>query len=325
MYTAGMQRWSSSAGEPRLVVMLSESWTMIDPRNLRAVVDLASVVERAGAHGVLVGEHVVMGPGADRNGIPDNPRDFFRNGNQDPTMAHPSSLEVLSAMAAVTEGLRLHAVALLTPLRHPLTVGKQLATLDLISQGRLVFMPTTSWQEEEYDALGVSFEARGGMLDEQMEIWSHAWRDEVISHHAENYSFDDIYFSPKPWLPRGPRLWVGGSRLHARALRRIVRYADGFFPSSVPTDDELDRLSAALTSAGRSTDDIELTMWLGATTAFPTPTSTKPLGPALDAAAPNFARGVTTFVMKASQYIDDVTDLGDLIREAQRGLEERVQ
>ncbi|WP_330351221.1 LLM class flavin-dependent oxidoreductase [Streptomyces sp. NBC_00582] len=305
--------------------MLSESWTLAQPRDLRSLVDLSVVIERAGAHGVLVGEHVVMGPDAGRNGAPANPRDFFRNGNQRPADAHPSSLELLSAMAAVTNHLVLHAVALLSPLRHPLVLGKQLATLDLISQGRLVFMPSTSWQREEYAALAVDFDKRGDILDEQLEVWRGAWRDDVLSHRGTHYEFRDVYFEPKPWRPDGPLLWIGGSRLHRRAIRRAVRYADGVFPGKVPTDEELDLLSWALTQEGRRLEDVDLCMWLGAETPFPDDRGPKPLGPALDAAAPHFGRGIATFVMKASQYIDHVDQLGDLVAEAQTGLRERLR
>jgi alkanesulfonate monooxygenase SsuD/methylene tetrahydromethanopterin reductase-like flavin-dependent oxidoreductase (luciferase family) len=315
---------TSPADRIRLVVMLSESWTLFDRRDLRSLVDQGAVLERAGAHGVLVGEHVVMGPHADRNGVPENPRDFFRNGNQHPGDAHPSSLEVLSAIAATTTDLALHAVALLTPLRHPLIVGKQLATLDLLSRGRLVVMPSTSWQKDEYDAIGVAFDKRGEILDEQLEVWRRAWRDEVVEYHGKHFDFADISFEPKPWRESGPTVWIGGARLHPRALRRVVRHADGFFPGRIPSDDELALLEDALAGAGRSLRELELCMWLGAETPFPNGRDAKPLGPALDAAAPHVERGITTFAMKASQYIDHVDQLGDLVHDAVAGLRARV-
>jgi probable F420-dependent oxidoreductase len=310
---------------PKLVVMLSEVWTMADPRDLRGLVNLAVEAERAGADGVLIGEHVVMGPTASRDGLPANPRDWYGGWNQDPATPHPANLELLSAIASVTTSLRLLAVALLTPLRHPLVVAKQLATLDLLSEGRLVFMPSASWHEDEYDALGVPFEARGAILDEQLEIWAKTWSSDVVSHHGAHFDFEGISVEPRAWRPEGPRVWIGGLRLTNRALRRVVSYGSGFFPGFAPTEEELERLRAGLERAGRTLDEIELAMWLGRGTPFPDPTSTKALEADLDVVATNLNRGIGTVVMKPSQYIDDPAQLADLCRDAIAGLRGRVR
>src|SRR5690606_11578448 len=137
----------------RLYAILSENWTMTDPRDLRGFVDHATVLEDAGFTGVMLGEHVTMGPHSDHLGAPENPRDWLKSGNQPPDYPHPSGLHVLSAMAAVTSRLQLLAGAVLAPLRHPLALAKDLSTLDLISRGRLTFIPGVSWQREEYEAL----------------------------------------------------------------------------------------------------------------------------------------------------------------------------
>jgi probable F420-dependent oxidoreductase len=308
---------------PRLLVMLSEIWTMADPRDLGALVQMAVAAERGGADGVLIGEHVVMGPAGAANGLPANPRDWLRGGNQPPDFAHPSNLELLAAIASVTSTLRLAAAAVLSPLRHPLDLGKQLATLDLLSRGRLIVMPGTSWQEEEYAALGVPFHQRGEILDEQLEIWESLWRDDSTSHHGRHYDFDDIFFFPKPWKPSGPTLWISGARMHPRALRRTIRHADGFFPGTPLSDQDLTRLAAELESAGRQLSDLELVTWLGDSTTFPDTRSVKSLDEALDAAAPRLARGITTHVMKPSQYIDEHAALEDLCRQAVAGLRDR--
>ena len=82
-----------------------------------------------------------------------------------------------SAIAAATTRLRIALAAVIAPLRHPLLLAKQLATLDLLSEGRLVVQPTVSWHEQEYEALGVPFHQRGAILDEQLEAMAAAWRD----------------------------------------------------------------------------------------------------------------------------------------------------
>ena len=101
----------------------------------------------------MLSEHVVLSPGADADGLMANPRDYALPGNQDPATPWPSSGRLLSAIAAATT--RLRAAAIIAPLRHPLLLAKELATLDLLSEGRLVVQPIVSWHEPEYEALGV--------------------------------------------------------------------------------------------------------------------------------------------------------------------------
>ena len=310
--------------EPRLVLMLSEAWTMIDPRDLRGLVELAAVAERAGVDGVLVGEHVTLGRIIEAEGVADNPRQWVRPGNRAALYAHPHGLHVLGAMAAVTERIRLIAAALLSPLRHALVIGKELATVDLISRGRLVHMPVPGGIEEEYGALGLPFHERGRMFDEQLEVWDRIWRDDYATYHGSYYSFDEMAMEPKPWRSGGPQIWIGGSRLHPNALRRTVRYACGYFPQMTPSEEEVERLTAALAAAGRSIDDVEVVVFFGQRTDFPGTDSTKSLHAALEDIVPEIARGMNTFVMKPSQYIDDPTQLGDLCRDTINGLRERT-
>ena len=130
---------------PRLILILSENWTLFPPGDLRALVRAAVEAEDAGFDAVMVSEHIVLGPSADEEGQPDNPRDYALPGNQDPRTPWPSSLLLLSAVAAATARIRLVAAAVIPPLRHPLVLAKELATLDLLSEGRLVVQPTVSW------------------------------------------------------------------------------------------------------------------------------------------------------------------------------------
>ena len=153
---------------PKLILILSENWTMTPPRDLPALVRFAVEAEDAGFDAVMVSEHVVLGPDAGSDGLPGNPRDYALPGNQDPATPWPGSLMLLSAVAAVTTRLRLVAGAIIPPLRHPLLLAKDLATLDLLSEGRLVVQPTVSWHRAEYEAFGVEFSSRGALLDEHL-------------------------------------------------------------------------------------------------------------------------------------------------------------
>src|SRR5262249_60013610 len=115
--------------------------------------------------------HVVLGPAAGADGVMANPRDYALPGNQDPATPWPSSVVLLSAIAAVTTRVRLAASAVIAPLRHPLLIARELGSLDLLSGGRLGVQPTVSWLEDEYAALGVPFRQRGDLLDEHLAAW----------------------------------------------------------------------------------------------------------------------------------------------------------
>jgi Luciferase-like monooxygenase len=213
---------------PRLLLILTENWTMRPVPDVADLVRFAVEAERAGIDGVMVSEHIVLGPSADEAGLPVNPRDYALPGNQDPATPWPSPLVLLSAVAAATSRLRLVAGALISPLRHPLATAKDLATLDRLSGGRLVVQPTVSWHQDEYAALGVPFGQRGEILDEQLEIWAKAWSGRSpVTHRGNHYSFGPIWIEPQPARPGGPVLWFGGSSVHPRLIARLVRYGSG--------------------------------------------------------------------------------------------------
>ncbi len=302
-----------AAVSPRLVLVLSENWTLTPPRDLRALVEMAVVAESSGFDAVMLSEHVVLGPSAGANGIMGNPRDYAMPGNQDPAMPWPSSLVLLSAIAARTTRLRLAACAVIAPLRHPLLLARELGTLDLLSQGRLVVQPTVSWHRDEYEALGVSFDQRGRLLDEHLAAWEVLWRDTPASFGGEHYSFADVYLEPKAWRPDGPRLWLGGETVHPRLLRRIVGHAHGFHPLGQPSVDDLETLEAGLEAAGRTLDELELVG--GLRPVFPDAHTVSPLEPALAQLPGLLARGFTTVCIKPSQYLDDVDRFPEWCRE----------
>ena len=298
---------------PRLVLVLSENWTLLPPSDIHGVVGLAAAAEDAGFDGVMVSEHVVLGPTADARGLPSNPRDYALPGNQDPRTPWPSSLLVLSAVAAVTSRIRLIAGAVIPPLRHPLLLAKELATLDLLSQGRLVVQPTVSWHRDEYEALGVPFEERGALLDEHLAVWRLAWDESPASHEGRAYRFRDVYVEPKPSRPDGPPLWFGGERLHDRLIARLVRYGSGFNPLGRPAAGELERLREAMAAAGR--DPAELELVGGTRGAFRGGTDLADLATAIRTVPEQVAAGYATICVKPSQFIDDPRAVDAFLRE----------
>lgn len=298
---------------PRLVLILSENWTLVPPRDLRSLVRIAVEAEKTGFDGVMVSEHVVLGPGADADGLPENPRDYALPLNQHPSTPWPDALTLLSAMAAATSRIRLIASSIIAPLRHPVVLAKQLATLDLLSEGRLVVQPTVSWHRAEYEALAVPFERRGELLDEHLEAWRALWRDSPATFEGPHYTFRDVSLEPKPFRPVGPPLWFGGQRLHDRMLRRLVSYGSGFNPLGAPTDEDLERLRLALARADRSISELEM---VGGTRGrFPDATGVADLGEALAQIPPQLERGFTTICIKPLQFLDDPHALGVWCRE----------
>jgi probable F420-dependent oxidoreductase len=296
----------------RLVLILSENHTLVPPRAVRGLVDLARRAEDVGFDAVMVSEHVALGPGADAHGLPENPRDYALPGNQDPSTPWPDALTLLAGVAAVTTRLRLVAGAIIPPLRHPVVLAKQLATLDLLSEGRLVVQPTVSWHRAEYEALGVDFSTRGALLDEHLEAWRALWDRTPASFAGTHYRFDEVSLEPKPYRAAGPLLWFGGSSLHAALVRRLVTYGSGFNPLGTPEPDVVPRLAEALAAAGRSLDELEL---VGGTRGrFPDASSVADLDEALAAIPAQVERGFSTICVKPSQFTDDPREIPSLLR-----------
>jgi probable F420-dependent oxidoreductase len=274
---------------------------------------MAVEAEEAGFDAAMVSEHVVLGPGSDALGLPENPRDYALPGNQDPSTPWPDPLVLLAAVAAVTTRLRLVASSIIAPLRHPLLLAKQLATLDLLSQGRLVVQPTVSWHRAEYEALGAAFERRGELLDEHLAAWRTLWRETPASFEGRLYRFADVCLEPKPFREQGPALWFGGQTMHDRLLRRLVEFGSGFNPLGSPSDEDLERLRTAMTAAGR--DMRELEMVGGTRGRFAGPEGVADLGEALASIPAQLERGFTTICVKPSQFIDDPDEIGRFCRE----------
>jgi len=296
----------------RVVMVLSENWTLTSPRDLPALVELAVVAEAAGVDTVMLSEHVVLGPSAGAAGRMENPRDYAAPGNQAPDTPWPDSIVLAAAIAARTTTLRVALAAIIAPLRHPLLLAKQLATLDLLAGGRLVVQPTVSWAEEEYAALGVPFRQRGAILDEQLAAMHAAWTQSPAAFAGEHFAFSDVYCEPRPFRADGPRMWFGGQSLHPALLRRIARYGSGFHPFGTPTDADLARLAEAMRAAARDVSELEMVG--GIRGRFDAPDAVADLDEALADVPAQLARGFTSICFKPSMYTDDRDEVGAISR-----------
>jgi probable F420-dependent oxidoreductase len=268
--------------------------------------------ERAGVDTVMLSEHVVLGPSAGAAGRMQNPRDYAAPGNQDPATPWPDSVVLAAAIAAATSELRIALAAIIAPLRHPLLLAKQLATLDLVAEGRLVVQPTVSWAAEEYAALGVPFARRGAILDEQLEAMRAAWTDTPAAFTGEHFRFADVYCEPKPFRPGGPAMWFGGQTLHPPLCRRIVRYGNGFHPFGAPTAAELERLAGAMAAAGRDIAELELVG--GIRGRFAGAADVADLDEALAGVPGLIERGFSSICFKPAMFTDDRDAVADVCR-----------
>ena len=123
---------------PRILLLLSENWTLTGGQSLGDLVDWAVMAEEAGIWGVMISEHVCLGPSAGSKGREANERAYMAPGNQDPATPWPSSILLNAAIAARTSRIMLANCAIIAPLRHPVDLAKQLATLDCLANGRLI-------------------------------------------------------------------------------------------------------------------------------------------------------------------------------------------
>jgi probable F420-dependent oxidoreductase len=215
-----------------------------------ALVRRAVVADRAGIDRVTVVDHVVMG---DRIDAYDGER--FPTG---PDGMWLEPLTLLSAVAATTHRVRLATGILVAPLRRAPALAKAVATLDVLSRGRVDLGVGVGWQREEYDASGVPFARRGDELDRTVEACRRLWRGEAVlpdvaADGSTATAGAPVWCEPRPLQAGGVPIWFGG-RLHARTLRRIVRLGDGWIPWGEHQRDVapgIARVRAALEQAGR--------------------------------------------------------------------------
>jgi probable F420-dependent oxidoreductase len=138
------------------------------------------------------------------------------------------SLTTLAFLAGRTETIRLGVSVIVLPYRHPLHWAKVATTIDTLSEGRFILGVGVGWMVEEFRALGASFEDRGAVSDEQLEVLRRLLDDERCGYEGRFYRFRDIAFYPKSYQkPRIP-VWVGGEGKRAR--RRTALYGDAWFP-----------------------------------------------------------------------------------------------
>ncbi len=174
--------------------------------NARKLVEYGVRVEELGYDSVWVWDHVLLGV--------------------EPNFPIIDSLTVLTGIAARTRRIKLGTGILVLPLRNPVTLAKQLSSMDQLSEGRMIMGMASGWYKREFDAVGIPFDKRGKLMDENLEIMIRLWTEEKVSG---KYSYHDISAAvmyPKPYQrPRMPIL-LGG--YVDKVLQRAATAGDGW-------------------------------------------------------------------------------------------------
>jgi probable F420-dependent oxidoreductase len=234
----------------RFAISYSPPYHGVDPDT---IVAYARHAEASGFEGFYLPEHVVMYRDATIGGV-----------ELPATLSYLDPLDCLSFVAAATDRILLGTGVLLLPYHHPVTLAKRLATVDVLSKGRMRLLTVgLGALPGEASAVGVDFASRGRRADEAIDVLRLLWAggEDGVSFHGEFFAFDNLSSFPKPYRAQSLPIHVGGSS--RAAARRAGRRGDGYFPGGLLHPDEraaqlrLARRAAA--EAGRDPDALEYT------------------------------------------------------------------
>jgi alkanesulfonate monooxygenase SsuD/methylene tetrahydromethanopterin reductase-like flavin-dependent oxidoreductase (luciferase family) len=273
------------------------------------VVEMAKVAEDAGFDDIFMGEHIAASSRSDRDRDEktENVRGFGRDWGHPPTKPWLEVTTALAAIAGGTRRVRLCANAMIAPLRNHLVSAKALASLDVLSRGRLVVTPVPSWSPDEFEAAGVDFHTRGQRLDDVLGAWHALWGPSPAAYESKTISFRDMYCEPKPVRSPGPKLWFGGQSMHPALIRRLVRYGSGLCPMFLPSPDDWQRLDAALAAAGRHRSELEMVS--AAIPIFKDRTSAADIDDSFPQIETFIGLGITTIFVGAGAFVQTIDDL----------------
>jgi probable F420-dependent oxidoreductase len=191
--------------------------------NPEVVKFFATRADQLGYHSLWMPEHVAF-PVGFQSRYPYTPDGSFPG-----DIDTPEPISVLNYAAALTRRIKLGTSIVILPLHHPLYIGKQVATLDVLSGGRALLGVGSGWLKEEFDALGIDFKTRGSRTNESIEALRAIWRDNPSSYHGRHFNFGQLKSFPKPVNGDIPIVIGGHSPANAR---RAARLGDGLMPGS---------------------------------------------------------------------------------------------
>lgn len=214
--------------------------------------------EECGFESAWIGEHLIL------------PVDYTSRYPYSPDGRFPAPLDVpfhdpmlaLAFAAAVTSRIKLATGIFVVPLRNPVTTAKAVASLDVLSNGRVIFGIGVGWFAEEFAAAGASFPDRALRTREYIELMKALWTQEEPVYEGKTFSVKGVRFNPKPIQKPHPPIVVGGTS--DLAIKRAVRYGDGWYAVARSMDEAkslLGRLDHQQRAAGRARP-VEVTLSL---------------------------------------------------------------
>ncbi len=218
------------------------------------IVELAREAEARGFDSLYVPEHTHI-PTSRRSPWPGGaelPRQYWHT--LDPFVA-------LAAVAAATTRLRLGTGICLLTERDPIVTAKEVASLDVVSGGRVEFGIGAGWNAEEMENHGTAFDTRFRLMRDRALALKCIWTEEEPSYRGEFVAFDPIWSYPKPVQKPHPPILLGGETKYT--MRRVAEFCDGWFPRARDFDPVagLARMRAVAESAGRAMDTISVTVF----------------------------------------------------------------
>ncbi len=220
------------------------------------MIAMAQHAEALGFESAWTFEHVII-PYAYESRYP-----YSKSGKPpgaDPNTKFIDPLIAIAHMAAATRKLRFGTGVNILPQANPLFLAKQATSIDYLSGGRLMLGLGAGWLREEFEALGVDFARRGARTDDYLQALRKAWAEGETVHKSAYIDWHGFHLSPKPVQKPGIPLFIGGAS--TAAIRRVVRYGDGWFIAHrdvAHLQQMLGTLKREAASHGRNPASIEL-------------------------------------------------------------------
>jgi probable F420-dependent oxidoreductase len=205
---------------------LPASTAAVKPEEL---VRFAQRAEALGFYCITIADHVI---------VPTHisvPYPYTVDGKYPGTGYHLETLTTMSFLAGATDRIRFITSVMILPYRNPIVTAKMLASLDVLSGGRVIVGAGVGWMKEEFETIRTeAYEERGKVTDEYIAAFRELWTSDKPSFNGKYCSFSDIIFLPKPVQKPTIPIWIGGHSKHA--IRRAARLGDGWHPiGGVPT------------------------------------------------------------------------------------------
>jgi probable F420-dependent oxidoreductase len=213
------------------------------------IVAVAETAESLGYANAWVIDHLVL-PAKVEGAYAFNPQDPFLE-----------PITVLGALALRTRRIKLGSAVLVLPYRHPIYTAKALATVDVLSGGRLVVGVGAGWMEPEFDALGIPIAERGSRTNETIDVLKALWTQDIPSYSGRHFRFSNIKSLPQPLQRPRPQILVGG--MSRGALQRVARRGDGWIAIGKSPKDltqPLETLRELTNKAGRKPEELHISM-----------------------------------------------------------------